>query len=70
VALDVAQEIARRSPLAVRMARGVLGSLATEEVERGLHEELIAQALLFGSDDYRELKTARAEGRDPEFRGR
>jgi enoyl-CoA hydratase/carnithine racemase len=70
VALEVAEGIAKRSPLAVRMARGVLGSLATEAVERGLHEELLAQSLLFGSEDYGELKAAKAEGRDPDFRGR
>lgn len=70
VALQIAGEIASRSPLAVRMARGVLRALATEEVVRGMHEELLAQSLLFGSEDYRELKAARAEGRDPEFHGR
>jgi enoyl-CoA hydratase/carnithine racemase len=70
VALEIAAEIASRSPLAVRMARGVLRALATEEVERGMHEELLAQSLLFGSQDYRELRAAKAEGRDPDFRGR
>jgi enoyl-CoA hydratase len=70
VVMDLAREIATRSPLAVRMARGVLGSLATAEVERGLHKELLAQSLLFGSEDYAELKAARAEGREPKFKGR
>jgi enoyl-CoA hydratase/carnithine racemase len=70
VAMEVAREIATRSPLAVQMARGVLRALATEEVERGMHEELLAQSLLFGSQDYAELKAARAEARDPQFRGR
>jgi enoyl-CoA hydratase/carnithine racemase len=69
-ALEVARRIAERSPLAVRSARGVLGSLATDEVERGMHEELLAQSLLFGSEDYAELKAAKAGGREPKFRGR
>lgn len=69
-ALEIARGIAERSPLAVRSARGVLGSLATDEVERGMHEELLAQSLLFGSEDYAELKAARAEEREPKFRGR
>jgi enoyl-CoA hydratase/carnithine racemase len=69
-ALEVARGIASLSPLAVRSARGVLGSLATDEVERGMHEELLAQSLLFGSEDYAELKAAKAEGREPKFRGR
>ncbi|HJP65704.1 MAG TPA: enoyl-CoA hydratase/isomerase family protein, partial [Actinomycetota bacterium] len=69
-AMAMAREIASRSPLAVRMARGVLRTLATPEVERGLHEELLAQTVLFGSEDYAELKAARAEGREPKFKGR
>jgi enoyl-CoA hydratase/carnithine racemase len=70
VALEIAGEIASRSPLAVQMTRGVLGSLATKEVEGGMHEELLAQTMLFGSEDYQELKAAKAEGREPKFRGR
>jgi enoyl-CoA hydratase/carnithine racemase len=70
VALEVAGGIAERSPLAVKMARGVLGSLATDDVERGMHEELLAQTMLFGSEDYQELKAAKAEGREPKFRSR
>jgi len=69
-ALEVARGIAERSPLAVRMARGVLSSLAQGDVENGMHEELLAQTLLFGSEDYAELKAAKAEGREPKFTGR
>jgi enoyl-CoA hydratase/carnithine racemase len=69
-ALALAHEITSRSPLAVRFARGVLRGLASPEVETSMHEELLAQSLVFGSDDYAELKAARTEGRDPVFRGR
>lgn len=68
--LEIAHEIASRSPLAVRMARSVLRSLGTDEVERSMHEEMLAQSVVFGSHDFAELKAARAEGREPEFRGR
>jgi enoyl-CoA hydratase/carnithine racemase len=69
-ALALAHEIAKRPPLAVKMARAVIQSLATGAVERSMHEEKLAQTVIFGSDDWRELKTARAEGREPELRGR
>lgn len=69
-ALELAREIARRPPLAVKMARAVISSLATAEVERSMHEEKLAQTTVFASDDYREMKAARAEGREPRFRGR
>jgi enoyl-CoA hydratase/carnithine racemase len=68
--LALAQEIAKRSPLAVKFSRAVLSSLATPEVERSMHEEMLGQTVLFASEDYRELKAARAEGREPKFRGR
>ena len=69
-ALGLAHEIARRSPLAVKLSRAVLSGLATPEVERSMHEEMLAQTVIFGSEDYKELKAARAEGREPKFRGR
>jgi enoyl-CoA hydratase len=68
--MSVAQEIARRSPLAVKFSKEVLSALATPEVARSMNEEKVAQTVLFGSEDYRELKSARAEKRDPKFRGR
>jgi enoyl-CoA hydratase/carnithine racemase len=68
--LSMAHEIAKRPPLAVKMARAVISSLATTEVERSMHEEKLAQTAIFASDDWRELKAAREEGRDPIFRGR
>jgi enoyl-CoA hydratase/carnithine racemase len=75
VALDeevmtVARAIASRSPLAVRFAINTIRGLGTALVERTLHEEKLAQTAVFASDDYGELKAARAEGREPKFRGR
>jgi hypothetical protein len=31
---------------------------------------MLGQTVVFGSEDYKELKAARAEGREPKFRGR
>lgn len=46
VVLEVARGIAERSPLAVRMAREVIRSLSTPEVERSMHEEWLAQTIV------------------------
>ncbi len=48
-ALEVAKAIAEHSPLAVRMTREVLRSLATPEVERSMHQEWISQSLVMGA---------------------
>ena len=68
--MALAHEIAKRSPLAVKFSRAVLSSLALPEVERSMHEEMLGQTVLFASEDYKELKAARIEGREPKFRGR
>ncbi len=68
--LSIARDIARRSPLAVKFSKEVLSGLATPAIERSMHEEKLAQTVIFASDDYRELKAARAEDREPKFRGR
>jgi enoyl-CoA hydratase/carnithine racemase len=69
-AFNLAKEIADRSPLAVRFSREVLRGLGAPEVERTMVQEKLAQTAVFASEDYAELKAARAEGRDPRFRGR
>ncbi len=48
IALEIARTIASRSPQAVKMARQVLSSLATPEVERSMHEEWLAQTAVMG----------------------
>lgn len=68
--LAIAHEIAKRSPLAVKFSRAVLSSLATPAVVSSMHEEMLGQTVLFASEDYKELKAARVEGREPKFRGR
>ena len=54
-----------RSPPApaftVKMARRTLFSLGAAEVQRSIAEEAVAQSLVFASDDYAEMKAARAE---------
>jgi enoyl-CoA hydratase/carnithine racemase len=47
-ALEMARLIAGRSPLAVRMARQVLQTLASPAVESSMHEEWLAQTVVMG----------------------
>jgi enoyl-CoA hydratase/carnithine racemase len=69
-ALAMAHEIARAPELTVKMFLRTLRRLATPLVEQSMAEESVAQSLVFGSQDYREMKAANAEGREPKYRGR
>jgi enoyl-CoA hydratase/carnithine racemase len=69
-ALEIAHAIAKAPPLAVRMFRRTLGRMAHPLARRSMEEEALTQSMVFGSEDYAEMKTARAAGRDPSYRGR
>ncbi len=68
--MDMATTISRAPAFTVKMARRTLFSLGAAEVQRSIAEEAVAQSLVFVSDDYREMKAARAEDRDPVYRKR
>jgi enoyl-CoA hydratase/carnithine racemase len=70
VALDVAHTIASAPAFTVKMARRTISNLATAEVQRSIAEEAVAQSMVFASDDYAEMKAARAEERTPVYRRR
>ena len=40
------------------------------ELQQSIEEEALLQAQIYDSDDYREFKAARAEGREPSYRSR
>lgn len=69
-ALEIAHAIARAPAFTVQMFRRTLGRLAHPEVLRSLEEEALTQSMVFASDDYAEMKAARAEKREPKYRGR
>ena len=69
-ALEVAHTIAKAPPFTVKMFRRTLDRLATPLVDASMQEESVAQSMVFASEDYAEMKKARAEGRDPVYRGR
>jgi enoyl-CoA hydratase/carnithine racemase len=70
VTMDIAMTIAKAPAFTVKMARRTLFSLGAPQVQRSIAEEAVAQSLVFVSDDYKEMKAARAEDRDPVYRKR
>jgi enoyl-CoA hydratase len=68
-AMAMAHEIARRSTVAVKMARRVIRHLGRPGLVSSMEDELIYQTFINKSDDYAELRAAHAEGRDPVFKG-
>ena len=68
--MEMAETIAAAPAFTVKMARRTLFILGAAEVQRSIAEEAVAQSLVFASDDYPEMKAARAEGRDPVYRQR
>jgi enoyl-CoA hydratase/carnithine racemase len=68
-AMAVARTIAAMPPVAIQLHRQILSSLATAAVEASLHEELLGQMLVYRSEDFAEFKAARAEKREPTYRG-
>ena len=68
--LGIAQQIAAAPAFTVKMFRRTLDRLASGEVQRSIAEEALTQSMVFASDDYAEMKAARAAGREPKYRGR
>jgi enoyl-CoA hydratase len=52
------------------MFRRTLDGIANDAVRRSLRQEALAQSMVFASHDYAELRAARAEQREPKYRGR
>jgi len=69
-ALEMARAIAESPAFTVRMARRNMGLIASQLVADSIDEETTTQTLVFASDDYAEMKAARAEKREPKYRNR
>jgi enoyl-CoA hydratase len=69
-ALEMAQSIAERSPLVVRLLRENIQALAAAGVRDTLGRELVGQAMVLASHDHREHRLAKAEGREPRYERR
>jgi enoyl-CoA hydratase/carnithine racemase len=68
--MEIARQIARLSPFAVRIFRRTLAGLANPEVQASMQEEAIGQTLVQASEDYAEMRAARAAKREPKYRNR
>ncbi len=68
-AREIAEKIVSAPFVTVKMARRVIAHLGAPEVRASMAEELIAQTFINRSDDYTEMKAARAAGRAPTYVG-
>lgn len=68
--MEMARAIAASPAFTVRMFLRTLRGLANPAVLASLQEEALTQSMVFASGDYAEMKAARAEEREPRYRGR
>jgi len=68
-AREMAEGIAAAPAVTVKMAREVIRHLAQPQLRSSMNDELIYQTFINRSDDFAELRAARAEGRSPEYKG-
>ena len=68
-AYEMAEKIAAAPTATVKMARRVIGHLAEPQVRSSMADELVFQTFINKSDDYAEFRAARAEEREPNYKG-
>jgi enoyl-CoA hydratase/carnithine racemase len=68
--MGMARAIAAAPEFTVKMFLRTLRRLANPLVAQSLAEEALTQSMVFASSDYAEFKAARAEKREPKYRGR
>ena len=69
-AMALCREIAANPPFAVKMFRRTLSRLGNPDVQRTMQEESMGMTAIYETEDYAEMKAARAEGREPKYEGR
>jgi enoyl-CoA hydratase/carnithine racemase len=67
--MEVATTIAKMPPLGVRLHRELVAELGRDAVATSIERELLGQMVMYNSEDFAELRAARAEEREPVFRG-
>jgi enoyl-CoA hydratase/carnithine racemase len=68
--LGVCREIAANPPFAIKMFRRTLSRISNPLAQRTMQEESMGMTAIYETADYAEMKAARADGRDPEYKGR
>jgi enoyl-CoA hydratase/carnithine racemase len=69
VVREMAAQIAVAPAVTVKMAREVIKHLAVPQIRSAMTDEMIYQTFINKSDDFAELRAARAEDRAPRFTG-
>jgi enoyl-CoA hydratase/carnithine racemase len=68
-AREIAEHVAGAPAVTVKMAREVIRHLAVPPVRDSMHDELVYQTFVIKSDDFAEMRAARAESRPPRYTG-
>jgi len=68
--MELANRIAEKSPIALRMAKEVVKLASRSNLDEGLRREVDLFALCFSSEDKAEGVTAFLEKRKPSFKGK
>jgi enoyl-CoA hydratase len=66
---EMAEQIAAAPAVTVKMAREVIKHLALPQIRTAMNDEMIYQTFINRSDDFAELRAARAEERSPKYTG-
>lgn len=69
-AFEMAEQIAAAPAFTIKMIRRDIARLGHGLVQESMEHEALLQAQNYASDDYREMKAAKAEDRLPVYRGR
>jgi enoyl-CoA hydratase/carnithine racemase len=69
VVRSMADQIATTPAVSVKLTREVLRQLSVPQIRASMRDEMIYQTFLNRSDDFAELRAARAEGREPRYTG-
>ena len=65
----MAEQIAQSPAVTVKMAREVIKHLSLPQVRAAMQDEMIYQTFINRSDDFAEMRAARAENRSPDYTG-
>lgn len=69
-ALEMAQKILAKGPLAAKLAKTVINWGGNADLQSGLIMERLAQTILFGTEDRMEGINAFLEKRSPNYQGK
>jgi enoyl-CoA hydratase len=68
-AREMAEQIAAAPAVTIKMAREVIRHLAIPQIRSSMTDEVIYQTFISRSDDFAEMRAARAEARPPRYTG-